>query len=90
MSRQTIEGFRERINSDSALMERAKAAFYKGLPAVVALGAEYGYSFTEVEAEEAVAEYSQDGELSDFELELVSAGSATPSSDLTITSAFPG
>ena len=78
MSRQAIESFRQRMNSDPEVMEKAKIALNTNIPAVVALGAEYGYSFTEAEAEEALVEYMTDGELSDSELELVSAGSSVP------------
>jgi hypothetical protein len=71
------------MNSDPEVMEKAKIALYTDAAAVVALGAEYGYSFTEAEADEALIEFLRDGELSDFELELVSAGSQMPPSDIS-------
>ena len=78
MSRQAIENFRQRMNSDPEVMEKARAALNTTIPAVVAVGSEYGYSFTEAEAEEALIEYTKNAELSDSELELVSAGSGCP------------
>jgi len=74
MSVESIEKFRERINDDSALQEEFLTAFQEGPAALVALAKANGFEFTEAEADAAIEELSQGGELSDFELELVSGG----------------
>jgi hypothetical protein len=66
------------MNSDAEVMEKAKIALDTSIPAVVDLGAEYGYYFTDAEAEDALIEYTTDGVLSDSELELVSVVSSCP------------
>jgi len=79
MSLAAVEAFRKQINTDDELKQKATVALNSSLADVVALGAEYGHSFTEAEANEFLAGVTQDGELSDYELELVSAGTGCPS-----------
>ena len=73
MSMQAVEEFRKRMNEDPSLQPRIAEAYSRGPAALVALGHELGYDFTEAEVTQAIAEASS-GELSDVELELASAG----------------
>jgi len=78
MSIAAVEEFRKQINTDDGLKQKATVALNSSLADVVALGAEYKHQFTEAEANEFLASLMNDGELSDYELELVSAGTGCP------------
>jgi predicted ribosomally synthesized peptide with nif11-like leader len=78
MSIAAVEAFRKQINTDDELKQKATVALHCSVADVVALGAEYKHRFTEEEANEFLASLMNDGELSDYELELVSAGTGCP------------
>jgi len=79
MSIAALEAFRKQINTDDELKQKATVALNSSVADVVALGAQYKHHFTEEEANEFLAGVIHDGELSDYELELVSAGTGCPS-----------
>ena len=81
MSLQAVNEFRIRLNSDPALQSKFREALPSGNTAIVALGAANGFVFTESETAEALEKFSLEQEPSDFELELVSAGSACQGSN---------
>ena len=84
MSLKAVDEFRECLSSDPTLQAKMAKAFKSGLPAVVALGADNGFTFTPQEAQESLARYDQDGELTDYEMELVSAGgTVTPTASMS-------
>jgi predicted ribosomally synthesized peptide with nif11-like leader len=78
MSYQDALDFRAKLNDDPELATRATAAFSKSLTAVVEFGKSNGFFFTESEAETAINQVLSNQELSDYELELVSAGGSCP------------
>jgi len=92
MAVDSVQTFRERVSEDSSLQAAFLEAFQQGPAALVALAKAQGLDFTEAEAEAAIAEISQNGELSDFELELVSGGiirgttlpGSVPTSNVTV------
>lgn len=64
----TLEAFRARVAEDSDLQEQVSAC--RDAASVVALGQREGFEFTAASVETLL----NDGELSDFELELVAGG----------------
>ena len=81
MNNTAIENFRERVNADNALQARFVEAYAQGPGALAALGRANGFEFTEGEAAQAIQERLDDGELSEFELELVAGGGDPGSQD---------
>ena len=86
MTTQAFEQFRTQVNTDKALQASVAACFSSpptegstGFDKLAALGKSHGFEFTAQEAQGGTG--SADATLSDFELELVSAGSTdgTPS-----------
>lgn len=71
---ESIEKFRERVNDDRSLQPAFLEAFAQGPAALATLAKTQGFEFSEAEASSALAELSKGGDLSDFELELVSGG----------------
>lgn len=76
MSVEAIEQFRAQVAADPALQARLVEALDTGPDAIAALGKSCGHDFTSAEAAAAVDRARSDGELSDFELELVAGGDA--------------
>ena len=66
--------FREKVNANTELQAEVLTAFMAGGEGIVGVGKKYGYSFTKEEALSLLA--SGQGELNDFELELVSGGNS--------------
>ena len=79
MSKESALKFRDKINASPELQAKVRNAFSQGkdLSEMVALGAQNGFAFTAEEAQEALAGAGE-GELSDFELEMVAGGSLKP------------
>ena len=75
MSKESAVKFREKVSATPELQAKVRNAISQGkdLSEAVALGKQTGFTFTEQEAEEVLATTSQ-GELSDFELEMVAGG----------------
>ena len=80
MTTQAFEQFRTQVNTDKALQASVAACFSSpptegstGFDKLAALGKSHGFEFTAQEAQGGTG--SADATLSDFELELVSAGS---------------
>lgn len=81
MSLQAAQEFRSKVNESPLLQDSVRAAFaQQSAEQVVALGREHGHEFTTEDVVELWDAVNETGELSDFELELVSAGGA-PSND---------
>ena len=76
MSVEAIDQFRAQVATDPGLQARLASALDVGPDALAALGKDCGYDFTAAEASAAVDRARTDGELSDFELELVAGGDA--------------
>ncbi len=75
MSRQAIEDFRKKINESKDLQEKVSEIDTDGL---LALAKEKGYEIEKPELETYFVEMgAEKTELTDFELELVSGGTAT-------------
>ncbi len=77
MSRQAVQAFREQVNTSPALQAEVARHVSKGVVNYAAIGElarAHGFEFTLAEAQAALA--ANDDELSDFEMELVSGGSA--------------
>ena len=79
MTTQAFEQLRTQVNTDKGLQAQVAACFssapadgFTGFEKLVALGKSHGFEFTAEEARGAAE--SDDPSLSDFELELVSAG----------------
>ena len=79
MTTQAFEQLRTQVNTDKGLQAQVAACFssapadgFTGFEKLVALGKSHGFEFTAGEARGAAE--SDDPSLSDFELELVSAG----------------
>ena len=72
MSTAALDDFYSRVCADRALESEALGALEAGPSAVVALGAREGFAFSEDELTAALAE--RGGDLSDDDLDLVSAG----------------
>ena len=73
MSIEALEQFRAKLATDAVLQKACLAAMSSGKQAdVLAEGRKLGLEFTEAEIQQTMG----DAELSEFELELVSAGSA--------------
>lgn len=70
MSKAAVEQFRAKVAHDSALQAKVRGLGADKGAEVVALGRELGFQFTQADLEAALEE----GELSDFELEVVSGG----------------
>ncbi|MES2495436.1 MAG: Nif11-like leader peptide family RiPP precursor [Pseudomonadota bacterium] len=74
MINQSVEKFRELVSEDSSLQPAFLEAFAKGPAALAQLAKQHGFDVSPAEVDAALAEISENGELSDFELELVSGG----------------
>ncbi len=75
MSIEAIDQFRAQVAADPELQARFGQAYETGPAALTALGRERGWQFTEAEAAETIERCLDDGELTDYELELVAGGS---------------
>ena len=73
MSIDQANAFRTFVNENESVQEQIKGAASDESFSLVALAAEHGYTFTSEEAQSAW-DAAQGGELSDFELEVVSGG----------------
>lgn len=76
MSKEAVRLFRDKIGQDEQLQSILRVAFetMDDQLNLVDLAREYGFEFTEEEGLAALQEAREGGELSDFELELVTAG----------------
>ncbi len=93
MSINAVNAFRQAVNEDPKLQGNFSEAILEGAPAVVSLAASHGYDFSQEDYRQTLASISEEsltpfertlaakgeesGELSDYELELVSAGTST-------------
>lgn len=83
MSIQALEGFYEKVKSDTALEAEAVNALQEGADALVVLGEREGFEFTAAELAEALAGHlDAGGELSEEDLDLVAGGFIVPSTKL--------
>ena len=73
MSIDQANAFRTFVNENESVQEQIKGAASDESFSLVALAAEHGYTFTSEEAQSAW-DAAQGGELSEFELEVVSGG----------------
>jgi predicted ribosomally synthesized peptide with nif11-like leader len=73
MSTQALQAFRGEV-SNSEQLQAAVRACAMDLGAIAALGRKHGFDFTSDEIQSTFS--ASGGELSDFELEMVSAGTA--------------
>ena len=73
MSIDQANAFRTFVNENESVQEQIKGAASDDSFSLVALAAEHGYTFTAEDAQSAW-DAAQEGELSDFELEVVSGG----------------
>jgi len=77
MSLAAAQAFREEVSRDAELQELVRSAFASGsVGALIARASERGFDFTAEELEATASTVDREAELSDFELELVSAGIA--------------
>jgi predicted ribosomally synthesized peptide with nif11-like leader len=75
MSKQAISDFRGAVESSRELQNDVRAELAKGDGAdFVALGRRHGFAFTTEEFNEAYAARRSEGELTPFEMEMISAG----------------
>ena len=81
MTPQSFEQFRAQVNADKSLQAEVAACFSSpptdgstGVDKLVALGKSHGFEFTAQEAQGATA--TDGATLSDFELEMISAGTS--------------
>jgi predicted ribosomally synthesized peptide with nif11-like leader len=80
MSQQVISDFRAAVEADRELQNDVRAELAKGDGAdLAALGRRHGFEFTTEEFNEAWAASRSEGELTRFEMEMVSAGGAKKS-----------
>ncbi len=93
MSINAVNAFRQAVNEDPKLQGPFSEAILEGAPAVVSLAASHGYDFNQEDYRQTLASISaesltpfertltatgeESGELSDYEMELVSAGTST-------------
>jgi len=79
MTIESVNEFREKIKNNSELEAVVRGLFGSDgmldLPAAVKLGEQHGFTFSESDIDAAFA--NDNDELSDFELEMVSAGQPT-------------
>jgi len=74
-SRQAFEDFRKQINESTALQDKVRNLDFQGL---IGLAGENGFEIDKAELEAYFSEIAADHtQLSDFELELVSGGTAS-------------
>lgn len=80
MSKEAVGLFREKIAQDAQLQSILREAFLAEDDQLnlVDLAREHGFEFTEEEGLAVLQQSTNDGELSDFELELVGAGAVGP------------
>ncbi len=85
---QNFEAFRKAADENTEiqqeitkLVQQAQGIDYSALSE---LGRRYNFTFTAQDAERGCRELPEDGELSDFELELVAGGSSTKTGSLTL------
>jgi len=74
MTVDAITAFRKHVNSDAGLQRQFAQAADISSAAMAELGRANGYVFSDAEALHELEQCLGDGELTDFELELVSAG----------------
>ncbi|WP_294641313.1 Nif11-like leader peptide family natural product precursor [uncultured Aureimonas sp.] len=77
MSIETVKAFFVQADSDPSLCEKFRSAALDSAEAVSRLGREHGYIFSPEDAMAAFEDY-ESGELSDEDLDLVSAGGSCP------------
>ena len=78
----TLQAFRQAVNDNPQLQARVLPLINQGSAGnqeLVKLGESLGYQFTEADLQEAINLASEDEELTDFELEMVSGGFGGPS-----------
>lgn len=79
MSKDSAIAYREYVKAHPELEAEMRDILAKiGVVDNVEFAKKYGFEFTETEAYEAWDAVTEDGELSDFELEMVSAGGQYP------------
>lgn len=76
MSVEAIDKFRSQVAADPGLQPRFVEALKAGPEALAALGRACGHEFSAAEASATVDRATTEGELTDFELELVAGGDA--------------
>jgi hypothetical protein len=80
MSKQVISDFRTAVEASRELQNEVRAELARGDDADFAtLGQRHGFAFTTEEFNEAYAASRSEGELTRFEMEMVSAGGAKKS-----------
>lgn len=77
MTQPAAEAFRAKINTSEELQDAIRAQIQAGNLDLVALGATHGFEFSAAEANTLVEQLEGEGELSEFELEVVSGGSGS-------------
>ena len=77
MGTSATEAFRAKINASEELQDTIRARLGAGTLDLVALGKEQGFDFTQDEAKALIDQLEEEGELSEFELEVVSGGGSS-------------
>lgn len=77
MSIEQVKAFFLQASGDPSLQESFRAVALESAEALSHLGREHGYAFSADDADAALKEY-ESGELSDEDLDLVSAGGSCP------------
>jgi predicted ribosomally synthesized peptide with nif11-like leader len=77
MSLESARAFRQAVSESPELQERVRDILSQKVWNLLALAREYGYDITPDEGDAVFREEIVEGELSDFELEMVSAGGCT-------------
>ena len=70
-----VKEFRAKINESEELQQVIKTRLQAKSLDLVALGKEHGFEFTQAEAKALIDQLEEEGELSEFELEVVAGGS---------------
>lgn len=79
MAKESAVAFREFLKSHPAVEQEARGLILtQGQVHITEFARNHGFEFTEAEGQEAWDEVSADGELTDFELEMVSGGGKHP------------
>ena len=76
MNKSNVSAFRAKVNDSEELQATIRDQARAGTLNLVALGKEHGFDFTQDEVRELVEQLEGEGELSEFELELVSGGTS--------------
>lgn len=82
MSVQSLQAFRSKVGGSEQL-QAAVQACAMNLDAITALGKQHGFEFTSDELQATIS--NPDDEITDFELDLVNAGSAVDCGGSTMT-----